>query len=56
MTAKFHSVPKEKPQQQYSGHTQGGGPTAIQPRAELAQSVHEKDAVAHAGKQSGDAG
>lgn len=28
----------------------------MEPRTQLAQSVHEKNAVAHAGKESGEAG
>lgn len=52
----FHGFPREKQQQQHSGHGQGGSPTSMQPRAQLAQSVHEKDAVAHAGRQVGEAG
>lgn len=52
----FYGFPREKHQQQHSGHGQGGGPTSMQTGAELAQSVHKQDAVAHAGKQVGEAG
>lgn len=44
----FYGFPREEQQQQHSGHSQGGGPTAMQTSAELAQSVHKQDAVAHA--------
>lgn len=52
----LHSFPRKQQQQQHSGHHQRGGPTAVQPRAELVQSMHNKDAVAHAGKQGVEAG
>lgn len=49
----LHRFPGEKQQQQRSAHGQGGGPPSIQASAELPQSVHEEDTVAHAGEQSG---